>query len=59
MHPLHVVTRLPSSAFAVASLVAHAVYPSRRHLQHKLRAFLDFLQALYGPTPYWDEGLTL
>jgi DNA-binding transcriptional LysR family regulator len=37
----------------------HAVYPSRRHLEHKLRAFLDFLQALYGPTPYWDEGLTL
>jgi DNA-binding transcriptional LysR family regulator len=40
-------------------VAVHAVYPSRRHLEHKLRAFLDFLQALYGPTPYWDEGLTL
>lgn len=40
-------------------VAVHAVYPSRRHLEHKLRAFLDFLQGLYGPTPYWDEGLTL
>jgi len=40
-------------------VAVYAVYPSRRHLEQKLRAFLDFLQALYGPTPYWDEGLTL
>jgi len=40
-------------------VAVHAVYPSRRHLEQKLRAFLDFLQGLYGPTPYWDEGLTL
>lgn len=47
-------------AYASSRRVAvHAVYPSRRHLEHKLRAFLDFLQGLYGPTPYWDEGLTL
>ncbi|HEV2558277.1 MAG TPA: LysR family transcriptional regulator [Microvirga sp.] len=37
----------------------HAVYPSRRHLEQKVRAFVDFLQGLYGPTPYWDEGLDL
>lgn len=37
----------------------HAVYPSRRHVEQKLRVFVDFLMALYGPTPYWDEGLTL
>jgi DNA-binding transcriptional LysR family regulator len=37
----------------------HAVYPSRRHLEQKVRAFVDFLGGLYGPTPYWDEGLSL
>jgi DNA-binding transcriptional LysR family regulator len=37
----------------------HAVYPSRRHLEQKVRAFVDFLQGLYGQTPYWDEGLEL
>jgi DNA-binding transcriptional LysR family regulator len=35
----------------------HAVYPSRRHLEQKVRTFVDFLQGLYGQTPYWDEGL--
>jgi DNA-binding transcriptional LysR family regulator len=37
----------------------YAVYPSRRHLEQKVRAFVDFLQGIYGPFPYWDEGLTL
>ncbi len=37
----------------------HAVYPSRRHLEQKVRAFVEFLAGLYGPTPYWDEGLAL
>jgi DNA-binding transcriptional LysR family regulator len=37
----------------------HAVYPSRRHLEQKTRAFVDHLAALYGPTPYWDDGLKL
>ena len=40
-------------------LAVHAVYPSRRHLEQKVRAFVDFLAALYGPTPYWDKGLKL
>jgi DNA-binding transcriptional LysR family regulator len=35
----------------------HAVYPSRRHLEQKVRAFIDFLQRIYGQTPYWDKGL--
>jgi DNA-binding transcriptional LysR family regulator len=35
----------------------HAVYPSRRHLEQKVRAFVDFLQEIYGPSPYWDQGL--
>lgn len=37
----------------------HAVYPSRRHLEQKVRVFVEFLAALYAPTPYWDEGLAL
>ncbi|WP_342360546.1 LysR family transcriptional regulator [Terrarubrum flagellatum] len=35
----------------------HAVYPSRRHLPHKVRLFIDFLAALYGQIPYWDKDL--
>ena len=37
----------------------HGVYPSRRHMEQKVRMFLDFLAALYGPLPYWDDGLGL
>lgn len=35
----------------------YAVYPSRRFLAAKVRVFIDFLAGLYGPSPYWDEGL--
>ncbi len=35
----------------------YAVYPSRRFLPAKVRVFIDFLARLYGPQPYWDEGL--
>jgi DNA-binding transcriptional LysR family regulator len=41
------------------SVSIYAVYPSRRHLEQKVRAFVDFLHGIYGPHPYWDEGLTL
>lgn len=37
----------------------HAVYPSRRHLEQKTRAFVGYLERLYGQTPYWDAGLVL
>ena len=37
----------------------HAVYPSRRFLPAKVRVFIDYLAQLYGPAPYWDEGLDL
>jgi DNA-binding transcriptional LysR family regulator len=40
-------------------VAVHGVYPSRRHMEQKVRSFLDFLAELYGPTPYWDEGLAL
>jgi len=47
-------------AYAVGSRVAvYAVYPSRRHLEQKVRAFVDYLGDLYGATPYWDAGLAL
>lgn len=35
----------------------YAVYPSRRHLEQKVRVFVDYLQGLYGQTPYWDRDL--
>lgn len=37
----------------------YAVYPSRRHLEQKVRVFVDYLAELYGPTPYWDRDLPL
>jgi len=35
----------------------YAVYPSRKHLTAKVKAFIDFLVERYGPEPYWDEWL--
>jgi len=32
----------------------HAVYPHRRHLTPKVRAFVDFLVTRFRPEPYWD-----
>lgn len=33
----------------------YAVYPSRKHLSAKVKAFIDFLAEKFGPEPYWDE----
>jgi DNA-binding transcriptional LysR family regulator len=44
---------------ASSRVAIHAVYPSRRHLAHKVRVFIDFLAERYGPEPAWDEGLEL
>jgi DNA-binding transcriptional LysR family regulator len=35
----------------------YAVYAERRNLTPKVRAFIDFLAAKFGPEPYWDQGL--
>lgn len=35
----------------------YAVYAERRNLAPKVRAFIDFLVAKFGPEPYWDQGL--
>ena len=34
-----------------------AVWPHSRHLSAKVRSFVDFLAARFGPAPYWDRGL--
>lgn len=31
-----------------------AVYPSKKFLPAKVRAFIDYLDNLYGPSPYWE-----
>lgn len=36
-------------------LTAYAVYPPRRHISTRVRAFVDFLVARYKGTPYWDK----
>lgn len=33
----------------------YVVYPERRHLSPKVRAFVDFLAARFEPVPYWDR----
>lgn len=39
----------------VPELNIHAMYPERRHLSPKVRAFVDFLAERFGPEPYWDK----
>ena len=33
----------------------YAVYPHRRYLSAKTRAFVEFLLEAFGPEPYWDK----
>jgi DNA-binding transcriptional LysR family regulator len=44
---------------ASSRVAVHAVYPSRRHLAHKVRVFMDFLAERFGSPPYWDKGISL
>ena len=37
----------------------YAVYPDKQFVPARLRVFIEFLTATFGPTPYWDEGLDL
>ncbi|HVL37381.1 MAG TPA: LysR family transcriptional regulator [Burkholderiales bacterium] len=48
------VTLLPGYSFDTGVAI-YAVYPHRRHLPAKTRAFIDFLAASFGPEPFWDE----
>lgn len=41
--------------FKLAELAIYAVYPERRNLTPKVRAFVDFLAATLGPVPPWER----
>ena len=40
----------------VMELSIYAVYPQRRHLSPKVRAFIDFMGERIADPPYWDAG---
>jgi len=44
--------------YPTPSATAYAVYPSRRHLSAKVRAFVDFLVGAWGDPPPWDAWMT-
>lgn len=46
-------TLLPS--YGTLQMSIYAVYPQRRHLSPKVRAFVDFMSQRIGDTPYWDH----
>jgi DNA-binding transcriptional LysR family regulator len=48
------VALLPGYNFA-GDVAIYAVYPHRRHLPAKTRAFIEFLAESFGPEPYWDR----
>jgi DNA-binding transcriptional LysR family regulator len=52
------VSLLPGYTFAT-DVAIYAVYPHRRHLPAKTRAFIEFLAESFGPEPYWDRPPTL
>ena len=45
--------------FKPQDLAIYALYPERRNLTPKLRAFIDFLVATFGPTPPWEKDCPL
>jgi DNA-binding transcriptional LysR family regulator len=45
--------------FKPQEIAMHAVYPERRNLTPKVRAFVDHLAATFGPEPPWEKGWTL
>ncbi len=40
--------------FTPDDLALYAIYPHAGHLSPKVRVFVDFLAARFGPEPYWD-----
>ena len=45
--------------FKPQELAVYAVYPERRNLTPKVRAFVDFLATTFGPTPPWEKDCPL
>ncbi|QUS41913.1 LysR family transcriptional regulator [Tardiphaga alba] len=41
----------------VSTQALWALYPSSRELAPKVRVFIDWLVARFGPEPYWDKGI--
>ncbi len=41
--------------FEADPIAIYAVYPHRRHLSTRVRAFVDFLADRFGERPYWDD----
>ncbi len=41
--------------FELETMGLYAVYPHRKLLAPKLRAFIDFASAYFGESPYWDD----
>lgn len=35
----------------------YAIYPSRQFLPVKVRLFIDYFADLFGPVPYWEQGM--
>ncbi len=42
-----------------SNVAIYAVYPCRDFMPEKVNVFIEYLAALYGPEPYWNEGLEL
>ena len=45
------------ASYAESDFGIYAVYPHRRHVSPKVRAFVDYFAERFGPAPYWDEAL--
>ena len=48
------ITLLPN--YEILEVSIYLVYPQRRHLSPKIRAFVDFLAARISSEPYWDTA---
>jgi DNA-binding transcriptional LysR family regulator len=48
------VSLFPGYTFG-GDVAIYAVYPHRRYLPAKTRAFIEFLADSFGPEPYWDR----
>ena len=46
------------ASYAESDFGIFAVYPHRRHVSAKVRAFVDYFAERFGPAPYWDEALS-
>jgi DNA-binding transcriptional LysR family regulator len=42
------------SDYKVLEVSIYAVYPQRRHLSPKVRAFVDFMDKRISDNPYWE-----